>query len=179
MKRRKSIHLLVGYKCEISEITACCFNLVLFVVNLPASYRSIFYFKELSIGLFVFFDKLARLQFRTQFGDPFIKSLLIISTLIDELANWVLSRKLQLAGVTTKLEVKFRRPVSTRDPLITLRGRLTGHVRNYYTVHVTLHDSQGLLCDEGDVTYCMFDKERSQQMGFTACLTEEECQIQE
>jgi len=47
-------------------------------------------------------------------------------------------------------------------------------VRNYYTVHVTLHDSQGRLCDEGDVTYCMFDKERSREMGFTACLTEEE-----
>ena len=38
----------------------------------------------------------------------------IISTLIDELANWVLSRRLQCAGVTTKLEVKFRRPVSAK-----------------------------------------------------------------
>lgn len=98
----------------------------------------------------------------------------IISTLIDELANWVLSRRLQLAGVTTRLEVKFRRPVSTRETLITLRGRITGNVRNYYTVHVTLHDSQGRLCDEGNVTYCMFDKERSRLMGFTACLTEDE-----
>ena len=98
----------------------------------------------------------------------------IISTLIDELANWVLSRRLQCAGVTTKLEVKYRRPVSTRDTQITLRGRLTGNVRNYYTVHVTLHDSQGRLCDEGNVTYCMFDKERSREMGFTACLTEDE-----
>ena len=61
-----------------------------------------------------------------------------------------------------------------RDPQITLRGRITGNVRNYYTVHVTLHDSQGNLCDEGNVTYCMFNKERSQEMGFTACLTEEE-----
>ena len=84
----------------------------------------------------------------------------IISTLIDELANWVLSRRLQTAGVTTKLEVKFRRPVSTRDRQITLRGHMTGHVRNYY--------------DEGDVTYCMFDQEKARMMGFTACLTEEE-----
>ena len=76
--------------------------------------------------------------------------------------------------MTTKLEVKFRRPVSTRDPQITLRGRITGNVRNYYTVHVTVHDSQGNLCDEGDVTYCMFDKARSAEMGFTACLTEDE-----
>jgi len=98
----------------------------------------------------------------------------IISTLIDEIANWVLSRRLQVAGVTTRLEVKYRRPVSTRDPQITLRGRLTGNVRNYYTVHVTLHDSEGRLCDEGDVTYCMFDKEHSRQMGFTACLAEGE-----
>ena len=98
----------------------------------------------------------------------------IISTLIDELANWVLSRRLQCAGVTTKLEVKYRRPVSTRDPQITLRGRITGNVHNFYTVHVTLHDSQGRLCDEGDVTYFMFDKKRSSEMGFTACLTEDE-----
>ena len=90
------------------------------------------------------------------------------------MANWVLSRRLQTAGVTTKLEVKFRRPVSTRDPQITLRGRLGGNVRNYYTVHVTLHDSEGRLCDEGDATYCMFPIERAQEMGFTACLTEEE-----
>jgi len=81
---------------------------------------------------------------------------------------------LQLAGVTTKLEVRFRRPVSTRDPQITLRGRIKGNVHNFYTVHVTLHDSQGRLCDEGDVTYFMFDKKRSQEMGFTACLTEDE-----
>jgi len=47
-------------------------------------------------------------------------------------------------------------------------------VHNFYTVHVTLHDSQGRLCDEGDVTYFMFDKKRSQEMGFTACLTEDE-----
>ena len=88
----------------------------------------------------------------------------IISTLIDELANWVLSRRLQAAGVTTKLEVKFRRPVSTRDLKIILRGHITGNVR----------DSQGRLYDEGDVTYCMFDQEHSRQMGFTACLTEDE-----
>ena len=100
----------------------------------------------------------------------------IISTLIDEIANWVLSRHLQTAGVTTKLEVKFRRPVSTRDSQITLRGRITGNVRNYYTVHVTLHDSQGNLCDEGDVTYCMFPIEKALEMGFTKCLTEEEAE---
>lgn len=101
----------------------------------------------------------------------------IISTLIDETAYWTLSRRLQRAGVTTKLEVKFRRPVSTRDSHVTLRGRLTGNVRNYYTVHVTLHDSQGRLCDEGDVVYCMFDTERSREMGFSACLTEDEARV--
>lgn len=98
----------------------------------------------------------------------------IISTLIDELASWVLSRRLQAAGVTTKLEVKFHRPVSTREPQITLRGHLVSHVRNFYTVQVMLHDSQGRLCDVGEVTYYMFDQERSREMGFTACRTEEE-----
>lgn len=103
----------------------------------------------------------------------------IISTLIDEVANWVLSRKLQSAGVTTKLEVKFRRPVSTRDSHVTLRGHIVGQTRNFYTVQVTLHDSQGNLCDVGEATYCMFDQERGREMGFTACLTEDEVATQD
>jgi len=98
----------------------------------------------------------------------------IIATLMDEVANWVISRKLQAAGVTSHLEVKFRRPVSTLEPQITVRGHLAGHVRNYHTVELTLHDSQGRLCDEGRAVYCIFGEEHAREMGFTGCLTEDE-----
>jgi len=98
----------------------------------------------------------------------------IISTIMDEVASWVISRKLQAAGVTSRLEVKFRRPVSTLEPHITVRGHLASSVRNYHTVHLTLHDSQGQLCDEGDAVYCVFPEERARQMGFNGCHAEGE-----
>ena len=42
----------------------------------------------------------------------------IQSTLIDEIASWVVFRKLQTTGVTTKLEVSFHKPVMTTDSLM-------------------------------------------------------------
>ena len=83
MKCRKGIYLLVGDKSKISEIPVNRFALIFFVVDLPASYRSVFHFKELCISFFVFLDEFTFLKFGTQLGDPFIKSLLVISTFFD------------------------------------------------------------------------------------------------
>ncbi len=77
----------------------------------------------------------------------------IISLLMDEVANWVLLHKLHTSGFTSRLQVKFRRPVSTADPLLTVRGRLAGSVGKFHTVHLTLHNAAGELCDEGEATY--------------------------
>ena len=114
----------------------------------------------------------------SQFASPKLVDGTMVVDAFIAISNEMTIPRLQAAGVTTKLQVKFRRPVSTRDPQITLRGRITGNVLNHYTVHVTLHDSKGRLCDEGDVTYCMFDKARSQEMGFTSCLTEDEAKTE-
>jgi len=98
----------------------------------------------------------------------------IIATIMDEVASWVISRKLQAAGVTSRLEVKYRHPVSTREPQVTVRGHLAGSVRNYHTVHLTLHDSTGTLCDEGEAVYCVFPPSVARTMGFTGCHAEGE-----
>jgi len=98
----------------------------------------------------------------------------IIATIMDEVASWVVSRKLQAAGVTSHLEVKFRRPVSTLEPHITVRGHLADSVRNYHTVKLTLHDSTGALCDEGKAVYCVFPPQHARDMGFTGCLAQGE-----
>ena len=39
----------------------------------------------------------------------------IQSTIIDEIAMWVIARKLQTSGMTTNLNVKFRKPVPTGE----------------------------------------------------------------
>ena len=67
----------------------------------------------------------------------------IQATLMDEIAGWVVFRKLQLMGVTSKLEVKYKQPVLTTELQLTLRGRILKQVRNLVTVGVTLENSHG------------------------------------
>ena len=93
----------------------------------------------------------------------------IISTLMDEIAGWVVKRKLQTSGMTMRLNVKFKKPVMTTDTQITVRAHITDKRRNIVTIHVTLENSKGELCDEADVVYYAFDTEKAKQMGFNHC----------
>lgn len=97
------------------------------------------------------------------------------STLIDEIASWVVFRRKQTTGVTTRLEVKFRKPVMTTESRITLRAHVTETKRNIVTIEVALYNSKGELCTNGHAVYYTFDKEKAAEMGFTKCeLYEEE-----
>lgn len=93
----------------------------------------------------------------------------IQSTLIDEIASWVVFRKLQTTGVTTKLEVNFRKPVLTTDNLITLRARLTEKKRNIAFIDVSLMNSREEVCTEGRAIYFTFGEGKAHEMGFTHC----------
>ena len=93
----------------------------------------------------------------------------ILATIIDETAGWVVFRKLQTSGVTTKLEVKYRKPVMTTDKQITVRGHIAEQRRNLVTVDVRIENSQGETCIEGRAVYFAFDKAKAQEMGFTSC----------
>ncbi len=93
------------------------------------------------------------------------------------LTSWlvgVVFRKLQTAGMTTSLHVKFHKPVLTTEPRVTLRARITEQKRSFVVIHVTLCNSKGELCDEADATYYAFGKERAGAMNFTACKAEGE-----
>lgn len=98
----------------------------------------------------------------------------IISLLMDEVAGWVISRKLQTAGMTTSLQVKFMKPVYTTEPKITIRAQITQQRRNFINIHISLQNSQGEVCDEGEAIYFAFSKEKAAEMGFNGCFTEEE-----
>ena len=60
----------------------------------------------------------------------------IQSTLIDEIASWVVFRKMSTTGVTSNLEVKFKKPVMTTENQITLRAHLVELRRNIATIEV-------------------------------------------
>lgn len=93
----------------------------------------------------------------------------ILATIIDETAGWVVFRKLQTSGMTTKLELRYKKPVMTTEPQITVRGHIAEQRRNLVTIEVKIENSKGETCVEGRATYFAFDKNKAAEMGFTSC----------
>ena len=98
----------------------------------------------------------------------------IQSVLLDEICGWVVMRKLQTAGVTSKMETRYLRPVSTEGGKITLRARIKEQRRNIVLIEATLHNSTGELCSQALCTYFTFPPEKAHnEMHFSGCEVEE------
>lgn len=96
------------------------------------------------------------------------------STLIDEIASWVVFRKLQTTGVTTKLNVRFLHPIMTTETQITLRARLREMRSNIAIIDVTIENANGECCTEGEAIYFTYGEEKACAMGFVHCDVEDE-----
>lgn len=98
----------------------------------------------------------------------------IQALLLDEICGWVVTRKLQTTGVTSRMETKYKRPVSTSDSVLTLRAHIAEQKRNIVVIEATLSDSTGKVCTEATCTYFAFPKEKAEkEMHFKECRTEE------
>jgi uncharacterized protein (TIGR00369 family) len=99
----------------------------------------------------------------------------IQATLLDELCGWVIFRKFQTGAVTSKMEIRYRKPVHTNQGELTLRAQAIEERRNLVTVVGRIFDAEGQMCTEATCTYFLFSKERAAaEMGLTACKTEDE-----
>ena len=98
----------------------------------------------------------------------------VLSTLIDEVCGWVVTRKMQTSGFTTNLNVKFRKAVSTNESQLTIRAHIVKQMRNLLFIHAEITNEQGELCTEGEATYFLMNQEKAQEMGFRHCCVEGE-----
>lgn len=99
----------------------------------------------------------------------------IQALLLDEVCGWVITRKLQTAGVTSKMETRYKRLVSTNDTSLTVRAHIREQKRNIVIIDATLSDSQGNICTEATCTYFSFPKEKAvSEMYFQDCKVEGE-----
>lgn len=98
----------------------------------------------------------------------------IQSTLMDELGGWIVNRKLQTAGMTTDLRMKYRHPVPTgKDVVVEIRGRIREMKRNFAFIEATL-SHEGRICSSCEMTYYCFSKEKSESdFFFTGCELED------
>ena len=93
----------------------------------------------------------------------------ITATLIDEVAGWVVTRKLQTAGVTARLNLRLTRPVATDGDALTVRARISASRPPFVTITATVTDAGGNVCATGEALYRTFDAARAAEMGFTEC----------
>lgn len=98
----------------------------------------------------------------------------IQSVLLDEICAWVVVRKLQTTGVTSKMETRFLKPVSTNDSHVTLKATIRELKRNIAIIEARLYNSDGELCTEAICTYFTISQEKARkEMSFCACDVED------
>ncbi len=85
----------------------------------------------------------------------------IQATLLDELGGWIVNRRLQTAGMTTALEMKYKAPIPTGDGVVLeIRGRIREMKRNFAFIEAAItHD--GRVCSTCEMTYYCFTKEKA------------------
>ncbi len=94
----------------------------------------------------------------------------IQSVLLDEICGWVVMRKLQTAGVTSKMETRFLHTVHTDGEALTLRARLKEMRRNLAIIEAKLYDASGKCCSHAVCTYFTLPQEQARkEMHFTGC----------
>lgn len=97
----------------------------------------------------------------------------IQATLIDEMGGWVVARKLQTSGMTTNLNVRYRRPIPTGENVtIEARARIREQKKMFVIIDVTL-SVKGRVCSEAELTYYCFSKEKAtEEFHFRGCEVE-------
>lgn len=99
----------------------------------------------------------------------------IQALLLDEICGWVVSRKLQTTGVTSKMETRYLKPVSTDDKYLVLRASIKEQRRNIVMIEASLYNSQRVLCSQAVCTYFTLSQEKArEQMKFSGCEVEPE-----
>jgi acyl-coenzyme A thioesterase PaaI-like protein len=104
----------------------------------------------------------------------------IQATLLDEICGWVVFYQLQTSGVTAKMEMRYRKPVSTLWPYIRLNAKLIEQRHNIAIVRGEILSPDGQCCAECTCTYFVYTGEKALEMGYIpARLSENEISLEE
>lgn len=99
----------------------------------------------------------------------------IQATLADEISSWVVFRKFQTSGVTSRMEVRYLKPIHTSEDHITLQATVVRQRRNIVDIDVKIFNSQDQLCTEALCIYFLFPKEKAhEEFHFCDCGVEED-----
>lgn len=96
--------------------------------------------------------------------------------LIDETAGWVVCRKLQTNGVTSKMNMEYLKPVSTLLDEITVRAKISKMMRNVAFIEAELMDADNTVLTRAQLIYFCTPKFKLDDKAFpaTGCKVEGE-----
>lgn len=80
----------------------------------------------------------------------------IQSTLLDEIASWIVYVKAKTGGVTASMEVKFKKTVYVNKGKLKIRGKLKDTDKRFAYIFAELLDQDGNVCAEGNLKYFIF-----------------------
>ncbi len=98
----------------------------------------------------------------------------IQATLLDEIGGWIIARKFQTSGMTTNLNVKYKKPIPTGDGIvIEVRARVKEVKRMFVFIEAAI-SYNGEICSSAEMTYYTFPKDVAEKdFMFHECVTEE------
>ena len=99
----------------------------------------------------------------------------IQATLLDEMGAWIVARKLQTIGVTSRLNIRYHKAVDIRQTHITIRAKITEVKRNLAFIEAKIYNVENEVCASAEMCYFCTPKEQAaHEFHFTGCKTEEE-----
>lgn len=82
----------------------------------------------------------------------------IQTTMLDEISAWVINVKLETAGLTANIDVKFKKAVHTSEKPITIRAKLQEHSKKIATIYAELLNDKDEVCTIAEVKYYIFSQ---------------------
>lgn len=96
-------------------------------------------------------------------------------TLLDEVAGWVVMRKMNTSGVTSRLNTRFLKSIPTTEAQLTVRARLRAIKRNLAFIDAEIYDGAGQVCARAEAIYFTVSREKAEsQYHFSSCRLENE-----
>ncbi|MBE9468533.1 MAG: PaaI family thioesterase [Bacteroidetes bacterium] len=83
----------------------------------------------------------------------------IQTTLLDEIASWTVNVKAKTAGVTSNINISFKKVVYINKGIIKLKCKLIEIKRNIAILSAELYDSEDVLCTKAEIHYFLFKPE--------------------
>jgi uncharacterized protein (TIGR00369 family) len=87
----------------------------------------------------------------------------IQASLLDEIAGWAVSVKLGSSGVTSHLDVRFKKPVRVDEGKVKLKARILKFDKKIATVEAELLSSKGISCAQALIEYYVLPEEKARR----------------